>query len=93
MGIEEGTCWDEHRASYASDESRESSPKAESTMRTPDVSQRDNKLHTPNKGFLIVSYSHVSPKVNVPRPYFSLDIHIFILHIRIFTFPPHSKRT
>ena len=32
MGIEEGTCWDEHWVFYTSDESWESTPKAKSTF-------------------------------------------------------------
>ena len=32
MGIEEGTCWDEHWVLYVSDESWESTPKAKSTL-------------------------------------------------------------
>ena len=32
MGIEEGTCWDEHRVSSVSDESWESTPQAKSTL-------------------------------------------------------------
>ena len=44
MGIEEGTCWDEHRLLYGSDEPRESTPKTKSTLYTLHVSQLDNKL-------------------------------------------------
>ena len=32
MGIEEGTCWDEHWVLYVSDESRESTPETKSTL-------------------------------------------------------------
>ena len=32
VGIEEGTCWDEHWVLYVSDESWESIPEAKSTM-------------------------------------------------------------
>ena len=39
MGIEEGTCWDEHWVLYVSDESWESTPKTKSTLYTPYVSQ------------------------------------------------------
>ena len=38
MGIEEGTCWDEHRVLYVSDESWESIPQANSTLYTLYVS-------------------------------------------------------
>ena len=38
MGIEEGTCWDEHWVLYGSDESRESTPEAKSTLYTLYVS-------------------------------------------------------
>ena len=34
MGIEEGTCWDEHWGLYVSDESQESTPEAKSTLYT-----------------------------------------------------------
>ena len=34
MGIEEGTCWDEHWVLYVSDESWESTPKAETILPT-----------------------------------------------------------
>ena len=34
MGIEEGTCWDEHWVLYVSDESQESTPKTKSTLYT-----------------------------------------------------------
>ena len=46
MGIEEGTCWDEHWVFYGSDESRESTPKTKSTLYTLSVSQFDNKLYS-----------------------------------------------
>ena len=45
MGIEEGTCWDEHWVSYVSDESRESTPKTKSTLDMLYVSQLGNKLY------------------------------------------------
>ena len=45
MGIEEGTCWDEHWVSYVSNESRESTPKTKSTLCTLYVSQFDNKSY------------------------------------------------
>ena len=32
MGIEEGTCWDEHWMLYVNDESWESMPKTKSTL-------------------------------------------------------------
>ena len=32
MGIEEGTCWDEHWVLYVGDESQESTPKTKSTL-------------------------------------------------------------
>ena len=32
MGIEGGTCWDEHWVLYVSDESQESTPKTKSTL-------------------------------------------------------------
>ena len=32
MGIEEGTCWDEHWMLYVSDESWESTPEAKKTL-------------------------------------------------------------
>ena len=32
MGIEEGTCWDEHWVLHVSDESWESTPEAKSTL-------------------------------------------------------------
>ena len=38
MGSEEGTCWDERRVLYVSDESRESTPQTESTPYTLYVS-------------------------------------------------------
>ena len=34
MGIEEGTCWDEHWVLYVRNESRESTPKTKSTPYT-----------------------------------------------------------
>ena len=34
MGIEEGTCWDEHWVLYVSDEPQESTPKTKSTLST-----------------------------------------------------------
>ena len=37
MGIEEGTCWDEHWVSYVSDESWGSTPEAKSTLYIPYV--------------------------------------------------------
>ena len=45
MGIEEGTCWDEHWVLYVSDEPWESTPKTKSTLHTLYVSQFDNKLY------------------------------------------------
>ena len=45
MGIEEGTCWDEHWMLHGSDESQESIPQAKSTFYTLYVSQLDNKLY------------------------------------------------
>ena len=45
MGIEEGTCWDEHWVSYVSAESRESTPKTKGTLYTLYDSQLDNKLY------------------------------------------------
>ena len=45
MGIEEGTCWDEHWVLYVSGEPRESTPKTKSTLDTLYVSQFDNKLY------------------------------------------------
>ena len=44
-GIEEGTCWDEHRVLYVSDESWESTPRTKSTLCILSVSQLDNKLY------------------------------------------------
>ena len=38
MVIEEGPCWDEHWVLYVSDESRESTPEAKSTLHTLYVS-------------------------------------------------------
>ena len=49
MGIEEGTCWDEHWVLYASDEPRESTPKTKSILDTLYVGQFDNKLYLKNK--------------------------------------------
>ena len=48
MGIEEGTCWDEHWVLYVSEESRESTPKTKSTVYTLYVSQFDSKLFKQN---------------------------------------------
>ena len=46
MGIEEGTCWDEYRVLYVSDESREFTlQNQEHTNITLYVSQLDNKLY------------------------------------------------
>ena len=45
MGIEKGTCWDEHGILYVSNESWESTPKAKSTLYILYVSQIDNKLY------------------------------------------------
>ena len=45
MGIEEGTCWDEHWVLYISDEPWESTPKTKSTLYTLYVSQSDNKFY------------------------------------------------
>ena len=45
VGIEEGTCWDEHWVLYVSAEPWESTTKAKSTLYTLDVSQFDNKLY------------------------------------------------
>ena len=47
MGIDEGTCWDEHWVLYVRDESWESTPKTNNnnTLYTLYVSQLDNKLH------------------------------------------------
>ena len=45
MGIEEGTCWDEHWVLYVSNEPRESTPKTKSTLYTLYVRQFDNKLY------------------------------------------------
>ena len=45
MGIEEGTCWDEHWVLCVSEEPRESTPKTKSTLYTLYVSQFDNKLY------------------------------------------------
>ena len=39
MGIEEGTCWDEHGVSQGSNESQESTAEAKSTLYTLYVSQ------------------------------------------------------
>ena len=44
MGIEEGTCWDEHWVLCVSDESREPTPQTKSTLCTLHGSQLDNKL-------------------------------------------------
>ena len=44
IGIEEGTCWDEHWMLYVSDEPWESTPKTKNTLYTPYISQFDNKL-------------------------------------------------
>ena len=49
MGIEEGTCWDEHWVLRVSGESRESTPKTKSTLYTLYVSQLDHKLYFKNK--------------------------------------------
>ena len=49
IGIEEGTCWDEHWVLYRSNESQESTPKTKSTMYTLYVSQLDNKLYLKKK--------------------------------------------
>ena len=48
MGIEEGTCWDEHWVLYVSDESWDSPPKTKGTPYTLYVSQLDNKLYLKN---------------------------------------------
>ena len=45
MGIEEGTCWDEHWVLYESDESQDSTPKTKSTLYTLYISYLDNKLY------------------------------------------------
>ena len=45
MGIEEGTCWDEHWVLYVSNEPWESTPKTKNTLHTLYVSQFDNKLY------------------------------------------------
>ena len=45
MGIEEGTCWDEHWVLYVSDESRESTPENKRTLYALYVSQLDNKIY------------------------------------------------
>ena len=47
MGIEEGTCWDEHWVLYENDEPQESTPKTKHTLSlyTLCVSQFDNKLY------------------------------------------------
>ena len=45
MGIEEGTCGDEHWVLYGSDESRESTPKTKSTLYIHCVSQFDIKFY------------------------------------------------
>ena len=45
MGIEEGTCWDEHWVLYVSDKPWESTPKTKSILYTLYVSQFDNKLY------------------------------------------------
>ena len=49
MGIEEGTCQDEHRVLYTSNESQKSTPKTNCTLYTLFVSQTDNKLHLKNR--------------------------------------------
>ena len=49
MGIEEGTCWDEHWGLYVSDEPQESTPETKNTLYTLYVSQFDNKLFLKKK--------------------------------------------
>ena len=48
VGIEEGTCWDEHWVLHVSNEPRESAPKTNSTLYTQHVSQFGNKLYFKN---------------------------------------------
>ena len=45
MGIEEGTCWDEHWVLYVSDESQESTPENKRTLYALYVSQLNNKIY------------------------------------------------
>ena len=45
MGIEEGTCWDEHWVLDVSNRPQESTLKTKSTLYTLYVSQFDNKLY------------------------------------------------
>ena len=45
MGIEEGTCWDEHWLLYGSNEPQEPTPKTKSTLYILYVSQCGNKLY------------------------------------------------
>ena len=49
MGIEEATCWGEHRVLCVSDESRAYTPKTKSTVYTLYVIQFDNKLYKKKK--------------------------------------------
>ena len=49
MGIEEGTCWEEHWVLYVSNESQDSTPKTKSTLYTLYVCQLDNKLYLKKK--------------------------------------------
>ena len=49
MGIEEGTCCDEHWVLYGNNGSWESTPKTKSTLYTLSVSQLDNKSCEINK--------------------------------------------
>ena len=45
MGIEEGTCWNEHWVLHVSDKSWEYTQKTKRTLYTLYVSQCDNKLY------------------------------------------------
>ena len=45
MGIEEGTCWDEHWVLHVNDESEESTLKTKSTLYMLYASKFDNKLY------------------------------------------------
>ena len=44
-----GTCWDEHRVLYVSNEPQESTPETKSTFHTLYVSQFDNKFFPKKK--------------------------------------------
>ena len=70
MGIEEGTCWDEHWVLYVSDESRVSTPKTKSTLYTLYVSQLDNKLYLKKKKMFCLALLTVIEWYFVIRPIF-----------------------